>query len=187
MKRLLTLFLIALLTLTVTRAADLTYSITGVNNSTHSVSGSLSGAPAGVSVSVTTANAYSNGAQITTGYSPFTITITGFTSAHKLTGITLNYRTNASSGAGSIRAELGSTLLATYQITKPSSGGTNLRDAVMNITETAFNGDDLVITVNVTTNSVYVHHLTVSYENNSSVQQCAAPTFSPAAGTYSSA
>ena len=62
---------------------------------------------------------------------------------------------------------MGNTQLDSYSIVKPSSGGTTLRDAVLNITETPFNGSDLVLTVSASANSVYVNKFTVTYEEGS--------------------
>ena len=188
MKKLLTFFLTALLAFSVGWAASVaTYTVTGVSSNV--VSGTLSGAPSGVTVEVTKANGFNNsGAQITTGYSPFTIKVKGFTSSYKLLALTLRYCTNSSNGAGTVTAKLGNTSLGNpYTLTK--SGGTSLRSAALNVTETAFNGNDLVITVNVTTNSVYVNSLLITYDDNggSTTETCAAPTFSPAAGTYNEA
>lgn len=186
MKKLLTFFLTALLAFGVGWAASVaTYTVTGVSSNV--VSGTLSGAPSGVTATVSKANSFANsGAQVTTNYSPFTITLKGFTSSYKLTGITLKYCTNSSKGAGTVSAKLGNTSIAnTYTLTK--SGGTDLRSAALNVTETAFNGNDLVITVNVTTNSVYVNSLILIYDTNgSATQPCAAPTFSPDGGSSTS-
>ena len=83
-------------------------------------------------------------------------------------------------------AKLGNTSLGNpYTLTK--SGGTDLRSAVLDVSETVFDGNDLVITVNVTTNSVYVNSLILTYDTNgSATQPCAAPTFSPDGGSSTS-
>lgn len=160
MKRLLTLFLIALLTLTVTRAADLTYTWSSWTQ------GTLAGAPSGVSANfVTTYNGYNNqGVQLTSGNS-LTLTLSGFTSSHKLTGISIRYCTNKSAGEGSVSASLGNSSVANdCSLAYSGSGdGRTLKDAIMDVTETVFDGNDLVLTVTATTNSVYVNSFTVSY------------------------
>lgn len=164
MKKLLTFFLTALLAFSVGWAAQLTYTFTSQS------AGTLQGAPTGVTASFTqNANGYTQGqgVQLTSKKNTLTLTIKNFTSSYKLTGITLNYCTNASKGAGTVTAKLGNTDVATpYSIN--STGGTDLRDAVMTVTETAFNGSDLVLTVIATANSVYVNSFTVSYEENGS-------------------
>ena len=186
MKKLLTFLLTALLAFSVGWAASVaTYTVTGVSSNV--VSGTLSGAPSGVTVEVTEANGFNNsGAQITTNYSPFTIKVKGFTSSYKLLALTLRYCTNSSKGAGTVTAKLGNTSLGNpYTLTK--SGGTDLRSAVLDVSETVFDGNDLVITVNVTTNSVYVNSLILTYDTNgSATQPCAAPTFSPDGGSSTS-
>ncbi len=169
MKKLLTFFLTALLAFSVGWAAKVaTYTVNGVSNNV--VSGTLSGAPSGVTATVSAAYGYSNdGAQVTTKYTPFTITLKGFSASYKFTNITLRYCTNSSKGAGTVTARLGSESVAnTFTLTK--SGGTTLRSAPLHLTETSFNfnGSDLVITVNVTENSVYVNQLILVYEENGS-------------------
>ena len=140
---------------------ELTYSITSYNN------GTLAGAPTGVSAVVsTTATQMSNGgSQLTSGNS-FKLTLIGFTSRYKVTGIKLNYCTNASKGTGTFKALLGNEELASYSITKVSSEGTTPRDAVLSFNETPFDGNDLELNVNATTNSVYVIKFTVTYADN---------------------
>ena len=164
MKKLLTFLLTALLAFGVGWAGTLTFTMTAKD------AGTLDGEPSGVSYSlVSQANQLTSGqgAQLLGG-SSLSLTLSGFSSNYKLTGITLNYCTNASKGSGTFTASLGNTQLGSYSIVKPSSGGTNLRDAVLNITETPFNGSDLVLTVSASANSVYVNEFTVTYEENSS-------------------
>lgn len=165
MKKILTFLLTALLAFGVGWADQLTYTFTSKTD------GTLTGAPSGVTASFSgTIQQYSSGRgiQITKNNS-VSLTIKNFTSSYKLTGITLNYCTNASSGAGTVTAKLGNTNVASsYSITAPSSGGATLRDAVLNVTETAFDGNDLVLTVSVTTNSVYLNYYTVTYSENGS-------------------
>lgn len=166
MKKLLTFLLTALLAFGVgwAETETLTFTMTSKN------AGTLAGEPSGVSYlldSQASQLTSGQGAQLTAGNS-LTLTLRGFSSNYKLTGITLNYCTNASKGSGTFTASLGNTQLGSYSIVKPSSGGTNLRDAVLNITETPFNGSDLVLTVSASANSVYVNEFTVTYEENSS-------------------
>ncbi len=175
MKKLLTFLLTALLAFGVGWAAQLTYTFTSQS------AGTLQGAPTGVTASFTqNANGYTanQGVQLTSAKNTLTLTIKNFTSSYKLTGITLKYCTNSSKGAGNVTAKLGNTDVATpYSLN--STGGTNLRDAVMDVTETAFNGSDLVLTVTASVNSVYVNKFTITYAANSSTPTCATPTFSP--------
>ena len=181
MKKLLTFLLTALLAFGVGWAGTLTFTMTAKN------AGTLDGEPSGVSYSLVSQASQltsGQGAQLTSGNS-LTLTLRGFSSNYKLTGITLNYCTNASKGSGTFTASLGNTQLGSYSIVKPSSGGTNLRDAVLNITETPFNGSDLVLTVSASANSVYVNEFTVTYEvNGGTLVPCGAPEINPDGGTF---
>ena len=183
MKKLLTFFLLALLTFSVGWAADLTYTFSSTTE------GTLSDAPTGVTATFTAnANAYQpgKGVQLTAAKNTLTLTISGFTSSHKLTGITMNYCTNARAGQGTVTATLGGTSVAeTYSVVAPSSNGGTLRDAEMTVTETAFNGSNLVIQVVASVNSVYVNSFTVSYaENGGSTTTVNPPTISPTEGDF---
>ena len=164
MKKLLTFFLLALLTFGVGWAETATFTV-----NTYS-SGTLAGAPSGVTASVsTTASQMGNGGSQLTSGKYFTLTLSGFTSDYKVTGITLNYCTNASSGTGTFTATLGSNELGSYNITKVSSNGRTPRDAVLSIDETPFDGSsNLVLNVTATANSVYVIKFTITYSENGS-------------------
>ncbi len=165
MKNLLTFLLTALLAFSVGWAADATFTVSTYNT------GELEGAPSGVSASVSTsATQMGNGGSQLTAGNYYTLTLSGFTSSYKVTGIKLQYCTNASKGAGSFTAELGNEQLGSYNIQKVSSGGTSPRYAVLNITETPFDGSDLVLRVDATVNSVYVISFTVTYAENGGTQ-----------------
>lgn len=164
MNRLLTFFLTALLAFSVGWAETATFTVSTYNT------GTLVGAPSGVTASVsTTASQMGNGGSQLTNGKYFTLTLSGFTSSYKLTGITLNYCTNASSGTGTFNATLGSNQLGSYNITKVSSNGRTPRDATLSINETPFDGNDLVLSVNSTANSVYVISFTITYADNGGV------------------
>ncbi len=161
MKKLLTFLLTALLAFSVGWADEATFTVSTYDT------GTLAGAPSGVSAEVSTdASQMGNGGSQLTSGKYYTLTLKGFSSSYKLTGIKLNYCTNSSKGTGSFTAKLGSTELGSYSITKVSSNGTTPRDAVLNITETVFNGNDLVLSVTATANSVYVIKFTITYEAN---------------------
>ena len=165
MKKLLTFLLTALLAFSVGWAADATFTVSTYNT------GELEGAPSGVSASVsTTATQMGNGGSQLTAGKYYTLTLSGFTSSYKVTGIKLQYCTNASKGEGSFTAELGNEQLGSYSIQKVSSGGTSPRYAILNITETPFDGSDLVLRVSATVNSVYVISFTVTYAENGGTQ-----------------
>lgn len=161
MKKLLTFFLTALLAFSVGWADEATFTVSTYNT------GTLEGAPSGVSAVVSTnASQMGNGGSQLTSGKYYTLTLKGFSSSYKLTGIKLNYCTNKSSGTGSFTAKLGTSEIGSYSITKVSSNGTTPRDAVLDITETVFNDNDLVLSVNATANSVYVIKFTITYEAN---------------------
>ncbi len=161
MKKLLTFFLTALLAFTVGWAETATFTV-----NTYST-GTLTGAPSGVTTSVSTdASQMGNGGSQLTSGKHFTLTLSGFTSDYKVTGITLNYCTNASAGTGKFTATLGSNELGSYNITKVSSNGRTPRDAVLSFDETPFDGSDLVLNVTASANSVYVIQFTITYSEN---------------------
>ncbi len=167
MKKLLTFFLTALLAFSVGWAADLTYTFTSKTDAT------LAGEPSGVSASFTStmANAnFTNGGFQLTANNSLTITISGFDSSYKLTGIKVAYTTNKSAGAGTVSARLGTSPVAN-DCSIAYSGGDGrytVNESTMTVTETAFNGSNLVLTVTGTTNSIYVNYFTVTYADNGS-------------------
>ncbi len=164
MKKLLTFFMTALLAIGVGWAEEMTFTVNTYKT------GTLAGAPSGVTAAVTTdATQMGNGgSQLTSAKPNYTLTLSGFTSNYKLTGIKLNYCTNSKTGQGTFTASLGSNPIGSYTIAKVSSGGTTARDAVMDINEVSFDGTDLVLSVHATENSVYVIKFTVTYEENGS-------------------
>ncbi len=172
MKKLLTFLLTALLAFGVGWAADdyrLTYTISTYNSVT--VTDPVTGPPSGISATVNTdANQMGNGGSQLTNGKHFTLTINGFTSSYKVTGIKLTYCSNTRAGKGTFTATLGNTQLDSYDIPKVSSGGTTHRDAVLDITETAFDGSNLILDVQSTENSLYVVSFTVTYAENGGTQ-----------------
>ena len=160
----LTFFLTALLAFGVGWADELTYTFSKPGTS---IVGTLEGAPSGVTAQhSTTATGFSNGGvQVTTTVGSLTVTIKGFNSSYQLKGITLRYCTNSSKGAGTVTAKLGEVPVANdYSISDAATGGTTLRDAILDVTETTFNENDLILKLTVSTNSVYVNKFTVTYE-----------------------
>ncbi|MBR5102244.1 MAG: hypothetical protein IK092_03900, partial [Muribaculaceae bacterium] len=132
------------------------------------ISGTLTGNPEGVTVSCTgNVNAYQSGRgiQLTQSKNTLTFTASGFTSDYKLTGININYCSNASSGSGVANATLGQTSVAS-ELSLNSTGGSTLRNAPMTVTETIFNGDDLIITITASANSIYINEIDVDYVEN---------------------
>lgn len=101
---------------------------------------------------------YNNsGVQVTTGASGANATCPS--SYSNITSIVVSYCTNTSSGAGSIKMSVGSTEL-TQSVTK--TGGTTARDLTFDFSSTKPSGEPK-ITVNCTTNSIYVCGVTINY------------------------
>lgn len=101
------------------------------------------------------------GVQVTTGVSGANATTT--TSFTNISKIEVQYCTNESKGAGSIKIQVGSNTEKTFSVTKPSSGGTTLKTATFN-----FNPNEtgkVKITVQCTTNSVYIYSITITTED----------------------
>ncbi len=92
--------------------------------------------------------------------------------------VVVNYCTNGSSGAGEIVIAVGGTT-KTISVTK--EGGTTLRDATFDFTSAPKSGA-VKITVNVTTNSIYINSVTINhgtsttYSNYSLQCSAGAPT-----------
>ena len=73
--------------------------------------------------------------------------------------VTVHYCTNKSDGAGNIEVKVGDEVIGTNNITK--SGGTTIRDLVF--TPSSSKTGKVKITVNCTTNSIYIHSVTITY------------------------
>lgn len=105
---------------------------------------------------------YSNsGVQVTAGASGANATCPN--SYNTITGITVSYCTNSSSGAGSITMGVGSTEL-TQTVTK--TGGTTARNLDFDFSSTKPSGTPK-ITVSCSTNSIYVCGVTITYGGGS--------------------
>lgn len=111
------------------------------------------------------------GVQVTKTYSG--ANATSPTSLSNITKVEVTYSTNASSGAGTIKIQVGSNSEKSFTVT--SSGGATDRKATFNYA-TPETGK-VKLTVTCTTNSVYIKSVAITTGVN-------APTFSPAAGTY---
>lgn len=100
------------------------------------------------------------GVQITTAYNGIVVTCPD--SYSNITGVVVRYCTNASKGAGSLVAKVGSTTgtPASFSITKPSSGGQTLKNASF----TFSNASGAVnFTVSCSANSIYIYGVKVTY------------------------
>ena len=98
------------------------------------------------------------GVQVTTG-----VTGANATTKNSFTNISridVQYCTNASKGAGSIKIQVGSNTQKSFSVTKPSSNGTTLKTATFTFdpNETG----KVKITVDCTANSVYIYSVTIT-------------------------
>ena len=98
------------------------------------------------------------GVQVTTGVTGANATTKN--SFTNISSIVVQYCTNASKGAGSIKIQVGSNTEKTFSVTKPSSGGTTLKTATFTFdpNETG----KVKITVSCTTNSVYIYSVAIT-------------------------
>lgn len=112
---------------------------------------------------------YSTKEQITSGNSA-TLTLSGYT-GKVITGITLNMHSNGDRGAGSFTASVGNDPIAStsgkfdtwYDNT---SFGTTNRDVTVTLTNSSRivgSGEDVTLTIQGTTNSLYIHSFTITY------------------------
>ena len=111
----------------------------------------------------------SNYNQLTAGNS-MTYTFTGFDGC-TVTGITLSMKSNSSKGAGSLVAKIGETTIALIEDSKFNTANwhgawsTSYVDIQPNVTPTGVGkGENLVITIAATTNSLYCQSVTLEYE-----------------------
>lgn len=112
---------------------------------------------------------YSNLNQLTAG-SSMSYTFTGF-DGYTITGITLSMKSNKSAGAGSLVAKIGETTIALIADSKFNNvnwygaWSTSYVDIQPNVTPTGVGkGENLVITIAATTNSLYCQSVTLEYE-----------------------
>ena len=144
-------------------------------------SASVSGAPSGVTCEFN--NTYSQPTQVTAG-NTMTFTVKNIPSGYTITGVTLSVKTNAKSGAGTVSVTYGTTI-GSLSI---STLGNSYQLKPVTITPvTTVGSKNLVISISASENSVYCEQVTITYEKGGSTSTCSAPTFSPAAGTYTSA
>ncbi|MDY2943573.1 MAG: chitobiase/beta-hexosaminidase C-terminal domain-containing protein [Paludibacteraceae bacterium] len=169
----LTLFLSAMLLACATNlwAESVTFTVT--STTTVSTSGT---APDGSSA--TFKNTYTTKEQLTGGNS-MTLTLTGYAGC-TITGITLSMKSNSSKGAGYLSVKAGTTTLASIG---SSSSGLNFNNAAwhgawstsyVDVTPTMSNnsyviqtGEDVVIVIGATANSLYCQSFTITYEPSS--------------------
>lgn len=126
-------------------------------------------APAGSSATFSTT--YTNKNQLTAGNS-MTLTLSGY-AGYKITGITLSMKSNKKAGAGNMSAVVGLTTLASIanaNFNNPSWHG-SYSESYVDVTPTMSNsnyviqsGQNVVITIAATANSLYCQSFTITYE-----------------------
>ena len=146
-----------------------------------SVSGT---APSGSSA--TYESTYTNKYQLTSGNS-MTLTLSGY-AGYKITGITLSMRSNTSKGAGSYSMVVGETTISSIDDAKFNTANwngawstsyVNVTPAMTNSDYTIANGENVVITIAASANSLYCQSFTIEYEAVGAVTPTAKkPTFS---------
>ena len=152
-------------------------------NSTSAVS--VSGvAPSGSSA--TYESTYGTKFQLTGGNS-MTLTLSGY-AGYKITGITLSMRSNSSKGAGSYSMVAGETTISSITDAKFNTANwygawsTSYVDVTPTMTNSDYtiaNGEDVVITIAASANSLYCQSFTIEYEAVGAVTPTAKkPTFS---------
>lgn len=117
---------------------------------------------------------YSTKGQITSGKNAI-LTLSGY-DGKVITGITLNMKSNGSSGGGSFTAVAGSTNLANTSGGFNSwydndSYGTSYRDvhvSLINDTHITGTGENITLTITGSTNSLYINSYTITYGDPSS-------------------
>lgn len=146
--------------------------------------------------SETYSSTYANKCQLTNGNS-MTLTLSGYEGC-KIKNITLSMRSNKSNGAGTFSAKAGTTTLAEIaegtnfnQWFKNTAWSTEFIDVPVTMGNDNYvvkNGENIVITIAATVNSIFCQSFTIEYEEAGGpvTQKVATPTFSVAEGTYNS-
>jgi hypothetical protein len=123
-------------------------------------------APAGSSA--TYSQTFATTSQITSGSNAI-LTLSGY-AGYKITGIVLSMKSNASGGAGNMNAVAGSTTVSSIATNTFLNAAWNgaYSTTYVNITPTvsAYNivtGNNVVITINATANSLYIQSYTITY------------------------
>lgn len=134
-------------------------------------------APTGSSASYS--QTYTTISQLTKGNSA-TLTLSGF-AGQKITGIVLSMKSNSSKGSGSFSAKAGSTSIASLSATTFDKwyDNTSYGDTYRSVTVTLTNrdyaiqtGENVVIQIAATLNSLYIQSYTITYESAGSTSSC---------------
>lgn len=101
-----------------------------------------------------------------------------------VSSIVVTYCTNASKGAGSINVQVGSGTVQSFTVTKPSSGGTTPKTTEFTF-DPAETGN-VKISVDCTTNSIYIIGVAITYDDGAPVvETVATPEITPASCNFS--
>ena len=158
-------------------ATDVTYTVSTTSSVTKTGT-----APTGSTA--TYSSTYSTAKQLTGGNS-MTLTLSGY-KGNKITGITLSMRSNSSKGAGTLSAVAGTTTIASISDSKfntsswHGSWSTSYVDVNVTMSNDSYEiqeGEDVVITISATENSLYCESFKLTYSavDNSQVSR---PTIS---------
>lgn len=148
-------------------ATDVTYTVSSTSAVTTSGT-----APTGSSA--TYASTYSTKCQLTSGNS-MTLTLSGY-SGKKITGITLSMKSNTSKGSGSLSVKAGTTTIASISDDAFNSSSwygawsTSFVDVNVSMSNDSYaiqNGENVVITIAATANSLYCQSFKLSYADAS--------------------
>lgn len=126
----------------------------------------------------------SQGVQVTTSTSGANATSPD--SYANISKIVVVYNTNKTSGKGAIKIQVGDNAEISNNVAYSGSGdgrSANYITEFDNINQSGY----VKLTVTCSTNSIYVHQIIITYNEGGSTETVATPTFSPAAGTYTSA
>ena len=167
------------------QAEEVTYTVT--SSSAVSSSGNV---PSGSSV--TYSSTYGTKCQLTGGNS-MTLTLSGYAGC-KITGIKLSMKSNSSTGAGSFSMKVGDTTLSSISDSKFNTSSWNgawstsyvdVTPTMSNADYTIADGENVVITIAATANSLYCQSFTITYEGNGGeTPDPETPVTPPAEGDY---
>lgn len=179
MKKFLLSIFCCLMAVFAVQAETVTYTVT--STSVVSVSGD---APSGSSATYN--STYATKCQLTGGNS-MTLTLSGY-AGYKITGITLSMKSNTSKGAGNFSLVAGETTISSIATANFNTANWNgawstsyvdVKPTMANNNYAIANGEDVVIKIAATVNSLYCQSFTIEYESAGDVAPTAKkPTFS---------
>lgn len=145
--------------------------VSGQNTATYTVNSTTSAITSGVAPigsSATYNQTFNTTKQITNNNSA-TLTLSGY-AGKKITKFTLNMRSNASGGTGNLDVKIGTTsiwTIATSAFNNANWNGaysTSYVDINRSISHTVQAGEDIIIIIGATVNSLYIDHYSITYD-----------------------